>query len=85
MKKVTCWTHTIDIYKLAQKQGPFSQFYKLKDEHVLPPKIKKIKVFGPPDLLLIFNQLFVSVNGGSKKQIGKTLKNVVKEGSGHNI
>nr|CAH7755824.1 unnamed protein product [Callosobruchus chinensis] len=43
-KKVASWSHILDIYRLDQKMGKFSQFYELTHEHVLPTKIRKMKV-----------------------------------------
>ncbi|XP_049817860.1 uncharacterized protein LOC126264344 [Aethina tumida] len=44
LDKVSSWSHIIDIYKMDQKMGNFSQFSKLTDEHVLPHKIRKMRV-----------------------------------------
>lgn len=43
VKKVACWQHIIDMY-MRDKKLHYSQFVKLTDEHVLPLKIKKMKV-----------------------------------------
>lgn len=42
--KIASWSHILQLYKIDQKQGPYSQVYKLTDEHVLNNKIKRIKV-----------------------------------------
>ncbi|KAJ8914162.1 hypothetical protein NQ315_016241 [Exocentrus adspersus] len=42
--KVACWSHVVDMYNMDRKMGKFTQFSKLTDEHVLPNRIKKMKV-----------------------------------------
>jgi hypothetical protein len=44
VQKEASWEHLLELYRLDQKMGKYSQFYKLSDEHVLPQKIKKMKV-----------------------------------------
>ncbi|VEN38885.1 unnamed protein product, partial [Callosobruchus maculatus] len=43
-QKVASWSHVIDIYRIDRQMGKFSQFTKLTDEHVLPERIRKMKV-----------------------------------------
>jgi hypothetical protein len=44
VEKVASWSHIERLYEVDKKQGVYSQFTKLTDEHVIPSKIKKIKV-----------------------------------------
>jgi hypothetical protein len=42
--KKASWCHVLKLHEMDEARGPFSQFIKLTDEHVLPSKIKKMKV-----------------------------------------
>nr|CAI5821803.1 unnamed protein product [Callosobruchus analis] len=42
--KVASWSHILELYRMDQQMGRFSQLHKLTDLHVLPQKIKKMKV-----------------------------------------
>jgi hypothetical protein len=42
--KKASWCHVLRLYEMDKARGPFSQLVKLIDEHVLPSKIKKMKV-----------------------------------------
>ncbi|KRT84344.1 hypothetical protein AMK59_2308 [Oryctes borbonicus] len=44
IQKVARWSHIIQAYNIEQKQGPYSLCYKLTEEHVLPNRIRKMKV-----------------------------------------
>jgi hypothetical protein len=44
VEKVASWSHIERLYEVDKKQGVYSQFTKLTDEHVIPSKIKKMKV-----------------------------------------
>ena len=44
VKKVASWQHITDFYYLDQKMGNYNQCIKLTDEHIVPNKIKKMKV-----------------------------------------
>jgi hypothetical protein len=41
VEKVASWSHIERLYEVDKKQGVYSQFTKLTDEHVIPSKIKK--------------------------------------------
>jgi hypothetical protein len=43
-RKVASWSHVIRLYQLGKSRGVYSQFVKLTDEHVIPEKIRKMKV-----------------------------------------
>jgi hypothetical protein len=43
-RKVASWSHVIQLYQLDKSRGVYSQFVKLTDEHVIPEKIRKMKV-----------------------------------------
>ncbi|XP_025831294.1 uncharacterized protein LOC108735562 [Agrilus planipennis] len=43
-EKVASWSHILQLYRIDQQQGLYRQCYKLTDEHVLPHKIRKMKV-----------------------------------------
>jgi hypothetical protein len=42
--KVASWSHIRDLYRLDKNRGAFSQFQKIGDEHIVPEKIKKMRV-----------------------------------------
>jgi hypothetical protein len=44
VEKVASWSHIERLYEVDKKQGVYSQFTKLTDEHVIPSKIKKMKI-----------------------------------------
>jgi hypothetical protein len=43
-RKVASWSHVMRLYQLDKSRGAYSQFVKLTDEHVIPEKIRKMKV-----------------------------------------
>jgi hypothetical protein len=43
-KKVGSWSHVLRLNQLDKSRGVYSQFVKLTDEHVIPEKIRKMKV-----------------------------------------
>jgi hypothetical protein len=42
--KVASWSHIRDLYRLDKNRGAFSQFQKIGDKHIVPEKIKKMRV-----------------------------------------
>lgn len=42
--KLAKWDDIVDVYKTDCKHTKFRMLHKLNDEHVIPEKIKKIKV-----------------------------------------
>jgi hypothetical protein len=43
-KKVSSWSHVLQLYQLDKSRSVYNQFVKLTDEHVIPEKNRKMKV-----------------------------------------
>lgn len=44
VERKASWKHVIRAYEIDQYRGPYTQFLKLNDEHIVPSKIKKMRV-----------------------------------------
>lgn len=68
-QKVASWSHVINIYQADCRRGIFSEFSKLTDEHVMPDKIRKMKV---KNCTQVFSRS-VALNMRFKAEVSKEL------------
>ncbi|KAL0870915.1 hypothetical protein ABMA27_004745 [Loxostege sticticalis] len=95
--KTSKWTDIVDVYKTDCKHAEMRMLHKLNDEHVIPDKIKKMKVThyvdgtevsptlrNTSETVSFFDDLFDSCNGSAlSRNKAKPLRQAVTKNSKH--